>query len=444
MLKRITLHNFMSHSHTVIDLSEGLTVLTGPNNCGKSAFVSALQNLIENTKGNYMIRHGAKECRVIVETDDGHTIEWKRKKKTAGYIIDGEFRRNLDEKFLAKVLRLSKVKSGDSYEFDVHFGTQKSPIFLLGEPGSRAARFFASSSDASKLIEMQKLHRNKVLTAQQELKQQQALIKNNIEILETLAPIPDLEVQIENLEQVYSILSSEQKKIQDLESLIFDMARTSEKVSHLQQQVATLDELPRELKIENEKPLETLVDRWGGSVLTANKMQAVTQTLDLLIEPPLIKDEVSIASLVRGVANQLKIIQLSTIALQTLEGLSDPPEITNSQKLEKLIDQLVSAELREQQHNERVEILLKCNEPPQMIDEGALAIHSQQWETSVAELQQLTRRHAEIEAEYELIRSKLIHWAKENPICPTCGEHLKPENFIKHAETGLRGHIHGS
>ncbi|MFH1302796.1 MAG: ATP-binding protein, partial [Planctomycetota bacterium] len=34
MLKRITLHNFMSHSHTVIDLSPGLTVLTGPNNCG--------------------------------------------------------------------------------------------------------------------------------------------------------------------------------------------------------------------------------------------------------------------------------------------------------------------------------------------------------------------------------------------------------------------------
>ena len=45
MIRRLELRNFMSHQHTVLDLNDGLTVLVGENNCGKSAVVSALQVL---------------------------------------------------------------------------------------------------------------------------------------------------------------------------------------------------------------------------------------------------------------------------------------------------------------------------------------------------------------------------------------------------------------
>ena len=36
------------------------------------------------------MRHGAKCCRITVETDDGHTICWERKKTTVKYTLDGE------------------------------------------------------------------------------------------------------------------------------------------------------------------------------------------------------------------------------------------------------------------------------------------------------------------------------------------------------------------
>ena len=54
MIKRITLDNYMSHSHTVIEPADGLTVLVGENNCGKSAVVSALQTLCFNRQKNFM------------------------------------------------------------------------------------------------------------------------------------------------------------------------------------------------------------------------------------------------------------------------------------------------------------------------------------------------------------------------------------------------------
>lgn len=47
MIRRIELINFMSHRRTLIEPAAGLTVLVGPNNCGKSAVVSALQILCD-------------------------------------------------------------------------------------------------------------------------------------------------------------------------------------------------------------------------------------------------------------------------------------------------------------------------------------------------------------------------------------------------------------
>jgi hypothetical protein len=53
-------------------------------------------------------------------------------------------------------------------EFLLHFGLQKSPIFLLDDPASRAAQFFASATDADKLMQMQKAHQQKAMYAKRD------------------------------------------------------------------------------------------------------------------------------------------------------------------------------------------------------------------------------------------------------------------------------------
>jgi AAA15 family ATPase/GTPase len=89
MIRQITLQNYMSHADTVIEPATGLTVLVGPNNCGKSAVVFALETVCNNASGGYMVRHDEKEASVTVETDDGHTLLWKRRGNTVSYVIDG-------------------------------------------------------------------------------------------------------------------------------------------------------------------------------------------------------------------------------------------------------------------------------------------------------------------------------------------------------------------
>src|SRR5258708_21212766 len=97
MVKRIALISFMSRRHTVRDRAPGLTVLVGPNNCGKSAVVAALQILCQNDNSTYVLRHGEKECTIRVETDDGHVIAWHPEKSGPRYVIDAKTSTRLRE-----------------------------------------------------------------------------------------------------------------------------------------------------------------------------------------------------------------------------------------------------------------------------------------------------------------------------------------------------------
>lgn len=173
MLKKITLKNFMSHKNSVLEFSEGLNVITGPNNSGKSAVISAIQLLAElpSKEGDYMVRHGTNDAEVTVQTEENDKLTWVRTGSTNSLIINGEkFGRlqNSREHYLEKLhkhLKLPKVYGKESKEdFDIHFATQKNPIFLLNDAPSRAALFFASSSDAGRLVEVREKYKEIVKT----------------------------------------------------------------------------------------------------------------------------------------------------------------------------------------------------------------------------------------------------------------------------------------
>ena len=44
-IRKITIEDLMSHKHTVLEFADGITLLSGDNNCGKSAVVVALEGI---------------------------------------------------------------------------------------------------------------------------------------------------------------------------------------------------------------------------------------------------------------------------------------------------------------------------------------------------------------------------------------------------------------
>lgn len=287
----------MSHRQTVIELAEGVTVLAGPNNCGKSAVVSALETVCFNAGGDYMVRHGEKEARVIVETTDGHTVVWQRKGDAVSYVIDGRevgrLRGGVPED-LQRILRLPKVRPPDAKTagdaFDVHIGRQKSPIFLLDESRGRQATFFASSSDAEKLLEMQRRHREKVGDA----KRENGLVEKELGVLEgqlaALGPVEELAEAMRRVEEEHRAIVVEQERIEALERLIGDVRACVRRGEEHRARLGVLGELQPPPAMEE---TEVLAGVARGLVRARGESERAEKQVKVLIEllpPPVLAE----------------------------------------------------------------------------------------------------------------------------------------------------------
>ena len=378
LIRRIELRNYMSHQHTVIDLAEGLTVLVGPNNCGKSAIVSALQTLCENATGDFMVRHGERECSVRVETDDGHVLEWQRKRDEVSYCLDGREVSRLGGSVpddLHDLLRLPLVESGNT-SFDVHFGEQKQPIFLLDKSSGHRATFFASSSDAVKLIEMQRLHRQDV----QEARVRERLLaaeKINLDRrLEKLAPLGDLGDRLDWLEEEHHAITEQAGRVSSLRQALEGLQMATRVFDHCTAQVVALSELwsPPELLLA--EALKSLVGQMGVAQHRIDRTSAVRKAMDPLREPPPLTEDArrldTLRSLLRQLLGAEGALDRWSARAGSLAPLQDPPGLEPSERLGTLLAELTAAG-GELDHRQAVnQIMESVDDPPELDDTAGL------------------------------------------------------------------------
>lgn len=376
MIKRIEITNFMSHEHTVIEPAAGLTVLVGPNNCGKSAIVAALQILCHNENSTYVLRHGERECSVKVETDDGHVVEWRRK-IAPSYIIDGQtFDRlrgsGLPEE-LHKVLRLPRVDAGSDADFDVHFGAQKSPIFLLGGSAANAARFFASSSDAIQLVAMQKRHKDKLSDAQREKNRLEAESKQLNAELEVLEPVVALDHRVAAATRAYDEVIQRDAWLGAAEEDEVALRAKSGTVARCSAQTKALHALSAPPKLAPTEPLCMLIAKIANARCQRESTVARVNALAKLPPPPEIVPTEPLETLI--VAMVVAESKLKAMALRSdaLAALASPPEIAPVEPLDKLITAVGAEENRRQAAASRVGALQTLGPPPELVDISALA-----------------------------------------------------------------------
>jgi exonuclease SbcC len=415
MITRIEITNFMSHKHTVIEPAAGLTVLVGPNNCGKSAVVAALQILCHNDNSTYVQRHGERECSVKIETDDGHTVEWRRK-NTPSYVIDGQTFDRLrgsglpDE--LHKVLRLPTVDADGDTDFDIHFGTQKSPIFLIGGSAANAARFFASSSDAIRLVEMQRRHKDKLANAHREKNRLEAESKQLNAELEAIEPVVDLDHRLETATSVYDEVLRCNAWLDEAGRHETAMRAQSAVLAQCSARAGTLRPLLPPSEVLPVEPLDTLI----AAMVTAENQHASTAsraaalagllappepvltrplttqiaaieleegrqkaasfrsgTLGRLEPPPELFDVVSLARMTKHIGSLSEDTEHGEEQRRLLAGLSSPPQLADADTLGRLVERLISSARQHAIAEQRSAALGTISQPPRPVDESELA-----------------------------------------------------------------------
>ena len=83
---RVILENFQAHKHTQVDFDDGLNIIVGESNNGKTSILRAIMWVVTNQPlGTDFIMAGEDECKVTVCYDDGTSITRGRTRKDTGY-----------------------------------------------------------------------------------------------------------------------------------------------------------------------------------------------------------------------------------------------------------------------------------------------------------------------------------------------------------------------
>ena len=404
MITRITLENYMSHGRTVIEPAAGLTVLVGPNNCGKSAVVSALQTVCGDHDGDFMVRHGERECRVTVETDDGHVVSWRRIKGKVSYEIDGvEVHRvgrgNLPDG-LHDVLRLAKVAHPNGRdEFDVHFGCQKSPIFLIDREGDAAA-FFSTASDAEKLMAVQGKHKEKVNTRRRQHRELSAELGELDGILGALAPLDEVDEALKAVEREHAELLDDEARTRELGLLIGELTNRGRVTEYHQAQGDALGGLRVPPAMDEVGGIAEHVRKLGEAGRRVEAEKGLSTALGGLAQPPEVEDEAGLLALGKSLALTTRRARSLGAVVGALEALREPPGVEEVAPLGQSIEKLTKAGQAEAQ---------------------------------------VRRGMKSIDAEFEVVEEQINEWIWANPNCPTCGAETTREGLLGDAHAHVGG-----
>ncbi|MFD2169420.1 AAA family ATPase [Tumebacillus lipolyticus] len=148
-IRNLRIENFQSHELTELSFDDGLNVIVGASDNGKSAVIRALRWLLYNEpRGSDFMRVGATQCRVTVELADGSRVTRERTSSKNRYIVvqasgDQQIYEGFGNTVPQEVSDLTgvrKVALDEDNETALHLGTQLEPPFLLSEPGSIKAK----------------------------------------------------------------------------------------------------------------------------------------------------------------------------------------------------------------------------------------------------------------------------------------------------------------
>jgi exonuclease SbcC len=446
MITRLELTNFMSHKHTVIEPAAGLTVLVGPNNVGKSAVVAALQILCHNENSTYVLRHGEKECSVCVHTDDGHIIQWRRK-NAPSYIIDGQVFDRLrsgglpDE--LHQALRLPKVDADGDADFDVHFGMQKEPIFLLKNSAANAARFFASSSDAIRLMAIQRRHKEKLAKAKREKEQLEADSKRLNDELGLLEPVVQLDARLAAAEDAFNELAQREDWINHATRTEAALRGQNDAVSRCKAHATAFGGLNPPPQLAPIQPLERLIEAIENEQRKLTAAQSRAGALSALAPAPELAPTEPLSDLVIGIEHANARLGLAMTQSATLSPLSSPPQLADTASLEELVKRLAASLRDVKLANDLSAALARAPEPPVPIETTTAS-------DFILRLQHAAHKVQADQTELETAESELTAAANElrarsgGARCPICGSDLDPDRVVKQAvAAGVGDHCHG-
>lgn len=221
-ITKVEIDNFQAHKHKVIDFVNGLNVIKGESNSGKTAILRAIYwVLYDKPNGSNFIKTGAKSCRARLYLSNGYIIERKRSRSSSGtYTLiapDGSlqeykgFSNNIPIE-ITNAHQMPELKiNGASYRINI--ASQLDQPFLVGNSSSEKISMIGSLVDADRADEAKKEFNLEKRRKDTEKKQLQELLKENMTKLEKFNYLSGLKKTIDVFEAAIVKLNEYEDKL---------------------------------------------------------------------------------------------------------------------------------------------------------------------------------------------------------------------------------------
>jgi exonuclease SbcC len=271
----VRVQNFQSIRDQTVTIA-GFTVVTGPNNCGKTALLRATQGVFTNAPAGPLVRHGASHLTVDIDFGDGNRLRWEKGEKINRYTVNGKVLDNVGRGVPPEVaaLGLSEIKAGSDRlwpNFAQQFG---GVLFLVDRPGSVVAEALSDVDKVGRLTDALRSAESDKRSATADLKIRRKDVENAKSSLEFYAGIDSVEALVTKSEIAVSAIHSlggNLAKAKDLSSRLGSAKSTVDRLDPVR-----LVYVPISCEAEDARAL------LGGSIDLRNRLTAARKGVALL------------------------------------------------------------------------------------------------------------------------------------------------------------------
>lgn len=147
-ITNIEINNFQSHKNTRMDFINGLNVIVGPSDQGKTAIIRSIKWVLYNEPlGDFFIKHGENEASVILTFNTGEKVKRLRSSSKNLYIyISENGNEEIYEGFgthtpidIVEKLNIRKINLDNKESSSINIGEQLEGPFLISQKNSTKA-----------------------------------------------------------------------------------------------------------------------------------------------------------------------------------------------------------------------------------------------------------------------------------------------------------------
>ncbi|AEV68963.1 AAA family ATPase [Acetivibrio clariflavus] len=291
-IEKVLIENFQSHENTELAFHDGLNVIVGPSDHGKSAVIRAIRWVLYNEpRGSDFVRQGTNFARVTLWLSTGFVITRERTPSKNRYILsDEKGNTNIYEGFGNEVPQeiinahgIPKVVLDTDINSSINIGSQLEGPFLISESGAVRAKAIGRLTG---LHIIDKAIRDSATDLRRENQTKDRIGKELDEVDEKLKEYQYLDELEEKIELSSKLIENIEKHIKKL-SLLTDIKYSLEDVNekyketlYVLSKLEKIDEFEKIIKCIDAdfirlKTLDNLKNRYNSNLMAAKEMERI-------------------------------------------------------------------------------------------------------------------------------------------------------------------------